>query len=79
MRRGTPMSAEARARVSAATKAAMDNPIVRQRIRDGMKGAAGVRAEAAHLRAAWSAARPSVRRDFLASILSTESRERADG
>jgi hypothetical protein len=64
------MTPESRARVGAATRAAMADPAVRQRIRDGMKMAPEVKAEADRLNAAWAAARLSVRRDFLAAILS---------
>jgi hypothetical protein len=58
------------ATISAATRLRMADPRVREKIRAGMMNAAGVRAEAAHLRAAWAAARPTVRRDFLEWVLS---------
>jgi hypothetical protein len=69
MRPGSRMTPKARARVSAATRAAMSDPAVRQRIREGMKAAPDAKAEATRLCAAWGAARSSVRRDFLASII----------
>lgn len=52
------------------TRQRMADPLVRQRIRAGMRSAAlCAKAETDRLREAWSAARPSVRRDFLASII----------
>jgi hypothetical protein len=76
MRLGSRMSLEVRAKVSERTRAAMASPEVRARIRSGMQAAPDVRAEADRLWAAWSAARPVVRRDFLATILTTDNQSR---
>jgi hypothetical protein len=50
-------------------KAKMADPAVRQRIRDGMRGAATPVGENEALQSAWNAARPAVRRRFLAMVL----------
>jgi hypothetical protein len=63
------LSPEQRARISTATKAAMDNPEVRERIRTGMRAASGELPEMLALDAAWSAARPAVRKRFLGDVL----------
>jgi hypothetical protein len=47
----------------------MDNPEVRERIRIGMRAAAGELPEIQALDAAWSSARPTVRKRFLELII----------
>jgi hypothetical protein len=71
MARGSSMTPEQRARISAATKAAMADPAVRQRIHDGMRRASAVSLlELKSLRAAWLSAGASARKRFLDEILS---------
>jgi hypothetical protein len=69
-----PLSAEARARISTATRAAMADPAVRARIsertREGMAKASPLRPELVRLQDAWSLARPEVRVRFLNEIIS---------
>ncbi len=84
MKPGAHHSAETCAKISAATKAAMANPEVRQRISERTKAALAARranpeaierdraaadAEAAALNAAWDSARSSVRKRFVASLV----------
>jgi hypothetical protein len=67
------MSADQRARISAATKAAMQDPAVRARISErtkaGMEAASGQLAELRPLRAAWRRSGASTRSRFLNEIL----------
>lgn len=60
---------EKRQEQSNLVKAKMADPTVRQRIRDGMRGLATPVGEYEALRTAWNAARPTVRRRFLAMAL----------
>ena len=74
MKRGNRHSADARRRISAATRAAMAAPAVRQKISEGTKRGMAANAmealpELAGLRVAWSAARSSVRRAFIGEVL----------
>jgi hypothetical protein len=73
MRPGRQHTPEARARIAAATCAAMDDPAVRARIsaatKAGMARAAGSAPELSVLRSAWAAARPSVREKFITELL----------
>lgn len=63
------VSDAARAKISADTKAAMADPAVRQRIRDGMAAANGSLTSLTVLRAAWRGAPVSVRRRFIEELL----------
>jgi hypothetical protein len=63
------MSDAKRAKISADTKAAMADPAVRQRIRDGMAAANGSLTSLTVLRAAWRGAPVSVRRRFIEELL----------
>lgn len=63
------MSDAERAKISANTKAAMADPAVRQRIRDGMAAANGSLTSLTVLRAAWRGAPVSVRRRFIEELL----------
>jgi hypothetical protein len=67
------MSPDQRARISAATKAAMQDPAVRARISErtkaGMQAASGQLAELRPLRAAWQRSAPGTRTRFLNEIL----------
>jgi hypothetical protein len=56
------------AEISVQTIVRMADPEVRQRIRDGMKAASGETAELQMLRAAWTKARPTARKRFLADL-----------
>jgi hypothetical protein len=51
------------------TRVRMNDPAVRQRIKDGMQRAADSAPELQTLRLAWRAARPSVREKFVAEVL----------
>lgn len=68
----TTKSPELRARISAATKAAMARADVRERIsrrtKEGMAAASGAMDEGRLLRTAWRSARPSVRKRFLEDL-----------
>jgi hypothetical protein len=73
MRPGSQHSPEARARIAAGTRAAMDNPNVQSRVsaatKAGMARAAGSAPELLLRRTAWAAARPTVRQKFVAELL----------
>ena len=58
-----------RAKISENTKARMADPAVRQRISEGMKRSSDAMPELLVLRAAWRAARSSVRQKFLEELL----------
>ncbi len=73
MRQGTHHSAESRARIAAATKTAMADPAVRQRIsvatKAGMWRANCVSDQVEALQIAWNSAGEQARQEFLRRIL----------
>ncbi len=69
MKAGSHHTAKSRAKISATTKAAMADPNVRQRIKDGMQQAAEERDEdMIRLCDAWQSASPAMRRAFTAEV-----------
>lgn len=69
MKPGYRHSPEARQRIAEATRTAMADPAVREKISERTKIGMGTLPELRRLRDAWQLARPSVRKAFIEEIL----------